>query len=92
MVKDVEEVLALSNAVGANLLIIVTTASWTDPVAKKAAFEGMDLRLISIKKALKLVVPDYWRLCPTCEKDCIISDNFVLFTFTDFSTSIFFSG
>lgn len=91
-VKDIEEVLALSNAVGANLSIIVTTAGWTDPAAKKAEFEGMDLRLLSIEKALELVVPDYWRLCPTCEKDCIISDNFGLLAFTDFSISIFFSG
>lgn len=91
-VKDIEEVLALSNAVGANLSIIVTTSGWTEPAAKRAEFQGMDLRLLSIEKALEVVVADFWKLCPICEQDCIIMDSYGLLAFSDYTTTIIFGG
>ncbi|ODS36428.1 hypothetical protein BEH94_01290 [Candidatus Altiarchaeales archaeon WOR_SM1_SCG] len=71
-VKDIEEVLSLAKAVGANKSIIVTSHGWTMPAQKRAQFESMDIRLFTLDEALELVVEDYWKLCPICEDDCII--------------------
>lgn len=74
-VKDVEEVLALGNAVGANKCVLVVANGWTKPANSKAQFSGLDLKLLSVSKALELVVKDKWRICPACANDCIILDS-----------------
>jgi|GEM_PF-2273470 len=71
-VKDIEEVLMLAQAVNANKAIIVSNAGWTAPAAKKALFEGMDLRLFTLIEALDVIVEDKWLMCPHCEQDCIV--------------------
>lgn len=73
-VRQVEEVLALAEAVKANKAIIVTANGWTGPAKTRADFSAMDLRLLTIDEALDLVVPDKWCLCPHCENDCIVAD------------------
>jgi hypothetical protein len=74
-VKDVEEVIALADAVGADKSVIVTANGWTAPAETRANFSGLDLRILSIEKALALIVPDMWRMCPACDSDCIIMDH-----------------
>jgi hypothetical protein len=74
-VKDVEEVFELADSVKANKAIIVTNHGWTEPAQKKAEFIGMDLRILTIEDALELIVEDYWKLCPSCENDCIVMDS-----------------
>lgn len=74
-VKDIEEVLALASAVGANSSVLVALNGWTDPAAEKAAFCGLDLRLLTMEEALELIVPDKWMMCPYCAKDCIVADR-----------------
>lgn len=74
-VKDVESVLALSESVGAHKAIIVAANGWTVPAAKKASFVGCDLSILSIDDALDLIVPDKWKMCPSCERDCIVMNQ-----------------
>jgi Restriction endonuclease len=74
-IKDIEEVLALSNAVRANKAIIVTPIGWTKPAEIKASFELCDLRILTIEEALDLLVPDKWEMCPHCNNDCIVMDQ-----------------
>lgn len=91
-VKDVEEVLSLANAVGANKAVIVTNSGWTKPAERRAQFSGLDLRIFSVEEeALELVVPDMWKMCPSCYNDCIIMDkrNGLV---VDGIVSIFFAG
>jgi hypothetical protein len=74
-VKDVEEVHALAQAVGANKAVLVTTRGWTKPAARKATFCSMDLRLFTLEDALDLFVPDKWEMCEACGRDCIVLDH-----------------
>lgn len=73
-VRDIDSVVELAKAVGANKAIIVTSSGWSKPAEIKASFESCDLRILSIDEALELVVPDKWELCPKCEEDCILMD------------------
>ena len=73
-VKDVEEVLALADAVKANQVIIVPANGWTEPSGKKAAFHGCALRLFTLEEALDILIPDKWEMCPNCMKDYIVLD------------------
>lgn len=73
-VKDVEEILALSKAVGGSKTVIVAANGWTEPAAKKAQFEDCILRILSLEDALDLMVPDKWSMCPNCKIDCIVLD------------------
>ena len=73
-VKDVEEVLSLADAVGANKCVLVALSGWTEPAATKAQFTGLDLRLFTLEEALDILVPDKWLICPSCENDCIVMD------------------
>lgn len=74
-VKDVEEVLSLANAVGANKAVIVASSGWTKPAEIKARHIGLDLRLWTLEDALNLMVADKWVMCPICENDCIVLDR-----------------
>lgn len=74
-VKDVEEVVALADAVNACKAIVVCTNGWTGPAEKKAAHVNLDLRLLDIDEALDLLEPDKWCLCPACQNDCIIYET-----------------
>jgi len=74
-VKDVEEVAALSQAVGANKTIIVAANGFTSPAETKARFIQCDLMTLSIEDALDLIVPDKWKMCPICNADCIVLDQ-----------------
>lgn len=74
-VKEVESVLALTDAIGANKAIIVAANGWTEPAAKKASHVGCDLRLLSLEEAIDLLVPDKWEICPNCQHDCIVLDD-----------------
>lgn len=73
-VKDVEEVVALADAVGADKSVIVALNGWTAPAETKAKAVGLDLRLLTLEEALDLMVPDKWFICPGCENDCIVID------------------
>lgn len=74
-VRDLESVLALADAVGANKAIVVAANGWTEPAKKKADHVGCSLELLSIEDALDLVVPDKWKMCPSCGVDCIVLDQ-----------------
>lgn len=74
-VRDVESVLALAGAVGANKAIIVAANGWTEPAEKKAGHTGCDLRLLSVEDALDVIVADKWKMCPACNADCIVLDQ-----------------
>lgn len=74
-VKDVEEVLALADAVGAHKAVVVAANGWTKPSEIKANHLSCDLRLLTLEDALDLLVPDKWEMCPACEKDCIVLDE-----------------
>jgi len=74
-VRDVESVLALADAIGANKAIIVAANGWTVPAKKKADHVGCDLELLSVEEALDLIVPDKWKMCPSCAADCIVLDQ-----------------
>lgn len=73
-VKVVEEVLALAKATKANKAIIVAPNGWTEPAEKKAFHESCDLRILTVEDALELIVPDKWKMCDSCERDCIVMD------------------
>lgn len=74
-VKDVESVLALTESVGAHKAIIVAANGWTAPAAKKAEFSGCDLEILTLEEALNLIVPDKWKMCPSCGQDCIVMNQ-----------------
>ena len=61
-VRDLESVLALADAVGANKAIVVAANGWTEPAKKKADHVGCSLELLLIEDALDLVVPDKWKM------------------------------
>lgn len=73
-VKDIEEFLALADAVKASKSVIVAANGWTEPAAKKAEFHNCTLRLLTLEEALDLVVADKWEMCPNCKQDCIVLD------------------
>lgn len=74
-VKDIEEVAALSQAVGAHKTIIVAANGFTSPAETKARFIQCDLMTLSMEEALDLIVPDKWMMCPVCSADCIVLDQ-----------------
>lgn len=74
-VREVEAVLALADAVGANKAVIVAANGWTDPAKTKAEHAGCDLELLSVEQALDLIVPEKWKMCPACAADCIVLDQ-----------------
>jgi len=74
-VKDIEEVAALSKAVGANKTIIVAANGFTSPAKIKAEFIQCDLITLTIEEALDLIVHDKWKMCPVCNADCIVLDQ-----------------
>lgn len=74
-VRDVEGVLALAQAIGANKAVIVASNGWTDPAKRKADFESCDLTLLGIEEALDLIVPEKWVMCSVCGKDCVVLDQ-----------------
>lgn len=74
-VKDIEEVIALSSAVKANKTVIVAMNGWTKPAEIKAQYESCDLRILELDRALELLVPDMWKMCPICKADCIVMDQ-----------------
>lgn len=74
-VRDVESVLALADAVGANKAIVVAANGWTEPAKKKANHVGCALELLSVEEALDLIVPDKLKMCPSCGVDCIVLDQ-----------------
>ena len=74
-VREVESVLALKDAVGANKAIVVAANGWTVPAKRKADHVGCSLELLSVEDALDLIVPDKWKMCPSCGADCIVLDQ-----------------
>jgi len=74
-VREVESVLALADAVGANKAIIVAANGWTEPAKKKADHVGCGLEFLSVEDAFDLIVPDKWMMCPSCDADCIVLDQ-----------------
>lgn len=91
-VKEVEAVLALADAVGANKAIIVAANGWTEPAEKKALHTGCDLRLLSLEEALDIIVPDKWEICTNCQHDCIVLDENGLLITNDGVAFWWFSG
>jgi hypothetical protein len=73
-VKDVEEVIALANAVNADKAIIVTNSGINAFAAKKAELNRLDIRIFSIEDALDLIVPDKWLMCYDCNNECVVMD------------------
>lgn len=74
-VREVESVLALADAVGANKAIVVAANGWTEPAKRKADHVGCGLELLSVEEALDLIVPDKWKMCPACGVDCVVLDQ-----------------
>lgn len=74
-VKDIEEVAALSQAIGANKAVIVAANGFTEPAMAKANFIQCDLMPLTLEEALDLIIPDKWKLCPICNTDCIVLDH-----------------
>lgn len=74
-VKDVEEVVALAEAVGACQSILVCPNGWTAPAEKRASASRLSLHLLTMEEAIELVAPDKWLVCPECQNDCIIMDQ-----------------
>ncbi len=74
-VREVESVLALADAIGANKAIVVAANGWTKPAKMKADHAGCGLELLSVEDALDLIVPDKWKMCPSCDADCIVLDQ-----------------
>lgn len=74
-IKDIEEVAALSQAVGAHKTIIVAANGFTSPAETKARFIQCDLMTLSMEEALDLILPDKWKMCPVCNADCIVLDQ-----------------
>ena len=54
-VKDIEEVLALATAVGANKAAIVCANGWTQPAEIKAQVHSLDLRLLPVIDAAEIL-------------------------------------
>ena len=74
-VRDVESVLALADAVSADKAIIVAANGWTEPAGRKAEHANLDLRLLPLEGAPDLIVPEKWKMCPSCSRDCIVMDQ-----------------
>lgn len=74
-VKDVEEIIALANAVKADKAIIVTNNQWTAPAQLFANHEGLDLRILTIDEATDLIVDTKWFMCHDCNNDCVVLDS-----------------
>lgn len=74
-VKDIEEVAALTQAVGANKAVIVAANGFSAPAMAKAEFIQCDLMTLSLEDALDLIVPEKWKMCPFCHSDCIVLDQ-----------------
>lgn len=74
-VKDIEEVIALSDAVNADKTIIVTSNGWSESAQKRAKHSRLELHLWSMEEALDLLIPDKWIMCSSCKNDCIIMDD-----------------
>lgn len=55
-VKDIEEVIGLAHAVGADKVAIVAANGWSKPAEKKAERARLDLRLLSTNEALSLLL------------------------------------
>jgi hypothetical protein len=91
-VKDVEEALALTAAVGANKCILVVANGWTKPAEEKARFFGADLVLLDMEDALDLVVADKWEVCPKCQEDCIVLEHEGFIEYPDGTTSVYIGG
>lgn len=91
-VKDVEEVEALSKAVGAHKTIIVAANGFTSPAKAKARFIQCDLITLSLEEALDLIIPDKWKMCPVCNADCIVLDQDGMTQFDDGSMFWWLSG
>lgn len=91
-VRDVESVVGLAESVGASKSIIVTANGWTKPAQKKAEFSNCDLRILNIEDALDLIVPDKWRMCPSCKNDCLVLDQDGALTLDDGSILWWLAG
>ena len=73
-VKDVEEVRALGEAVGADKCFVICPNGWTKPAKRKAQFIGLDLRLLTVKSAVQALGIENWEICPNCENDYILME------------------
>ncbi len=74
-VKDVEEVQALGEAVGADKCFLICPNGWTKPAQIKAEFIGLDLKLLDVKSAVQLLDIDMWEICPDCQNDYILLEK-----------------
>ena len=74
-VRDVEAVLALGEAVGADKCILICLNGWTKPAEKRARFSGLDLRLLDVEGVTKALRIETWEICPNCENDYVIMEK-----------------
>ena len=86
-IKEIEGVIALSQAVGANKTIVVAANGFTAPALVRAEHAQCDVKTLTLEKALDIVVPDKWKMCPICNKDCIVLDQDGI---TRFENGLFF--
>jgi hypothetical protein len=82
-VRDIEATKALSDATGINKTVIVTSNGFTKPAVSKADALNIDLTILEIDEALDLIVPDKWKMCPICYRDCIVLDQPEMIEFGD---------
>ncbi|MFC7526135.1 restriction endonuclease [Parapedobacter sp. GCM10030251] len=73
-VNEIDSVASLAESVNANKAIIVTNNGYTDPALKKAAFLGMDVKILTTEEALNLTVPNKWMMCYDCNDECVVLD------------------
>ena len=74
-VKDIEEVLALADAVGASKAVIVAANGWTRPAEVKAKASDLDLQILTLDEADDIFYCEYWEICPRCEGETYISND-----------------
>jgi hypothetical protein len=82
-VRDIEATKSLSDAVKINKTVIVASNGFTKPAITKADALNIDLKILNLEDALELFVPDKWKMCPNCNKDCIVLDQPEMIIFED---------
>ncbi len=74
-VNTVEQVIMLAEAVSADKAVIVAPNGFTEGAIAKADASRLDCRVWTLEEALEFMVEDFWIMCPSCGKDCIVLDQ-----------------
>lgn len=91
-VRDIEGVVSLARAVGAQKAVVVAANGYTEQAAAKANCVNCDVRTLTTEEALELIVPDKWVMCSNCNSDCIVLDQPGMVEFKDGSVLWWLGG